>query len=48
MRLLLPALALFWAAVATAQSKPAISDAAITASANPAALSAFGFFDGGA
>jgi uncharacterized repeat protein (TIGR03806 family) len=48
MRLLLPALALFLAAVATAQSRPAISDAAITASANPATLSAFGFFDGGA
>ena len=48
MRLLLPALALFIAAVATAQSRPTISDAAITSSANPATLSAFGFFDGGA
>ncbi len=48
MRLLLPALVLFLAAVATAQSRPAISDPAITAIANPATLSAFGFFDGGA
>lgn len=48
MRLILPALALFAAAVATAQSKPAISDAAIIANANPPALSAFGFFDSGA
>ncbi len=48
MRLLLPALALFVAAVATAQSKPAVSDAAILATSNPATLSAFGFFEGGA
>jgi uncharacterized repeat protein (TIGR03806 family) len=48
MRLLLPASMLFAAAVVTAQSRPAISDAAITSSANPPALSAFGFFDGGA
>jgi uncharacterized repeat protein (TIGR03806 family) len=48
MRLVLPALALFLAAVATAQSEPAVPDSAITASANPAALSAFGFFEGGA
>jgi uncharacterized repeat protein (TIGR03806 family) len=48
MRLLLPALTLFVAAVAMAEGKPAISDAAIVASANPPALSAFGFFDGGA
>lgn len=46
MRLLLPALVLFAAAVATAQSGPAISDTAITASANPPVLSAFGFFEG--
>lgn len=48
MRLLLPALALFVAAVAMAETKPAISDAAIMARVNPPALSAFGFFDGGA
>lgn len=48
MRLLLSALALFVTAVAAAQPEPAISDAAITASANPPALSAFGFFDDGA
>lgn len=48
MRLVLPALALVFAAVATAQSKPVISDAAVTASANPATLSAFRFFEGGA
>lgn len=48
MRVLLPALALFAAAVATAQSGPAISDTAILASANPPSLSAFGFFEGGA
>ena len=48
MRLVLPALALFLAAVATAQSKPIISDVAITASVNPATLSAFGFFEAGA
>ena len=46
MRLLLPALALFVAAVATAQSKPPLSDAAIMDNASPAVLSAFGFFDG--
>jgi uncharacterized repeat protein (TIGR03806 family) len=46
MRLLLPSLMLFVAAVATAQSKPAVSDAAILASTNPATLSAFGFFEG--
>ncbi len=48
MRALLPVLALFAAAVAMAEGKPAISDKAIAASANPPALSAFGFFDGGA
>ena len=48
MRLLLPALTLFVAAVATAQTRTAISDAAIMATANPATLSAFGFFDNGA
>lgn len=48
MRIFLPAVVLFVAAVAAAQSKPVISDAAIMASANPPALSAFGFFEGGA
>ena len=48
MRLLLPALVLFAAAVATAQSGPAISDTAVIASANPPVLSAFGFFEGSA
>ena len=48
MRLLLPALALFAAAVAMAETKPTISDAAILGSVNPPALSAFGFFDGSA
>ncbi len=47
MRLILLALALFVAAVATAQSKPVISDAAITDSGNPITLSAFGFFEDG-
>ena len=48
MRVLLLPLALLAAAVATAQSTPVVSDAAILASANPPTLSAFGFFDGGA
>lgn len=48
MRLLLPALALFAAAVAAAQSMPSISDTAIMAKANPPSLSAFGFFEGSA
>ena len=48
MRLLLPAMVLFAAAVATAQSGPAVSDPTIMASVNPPALSAFGFFDGSA
>lgn len=48
MRLLLPALAVFGLAVASAAApQPAISDAAIAAAANPPQLSAFGFFEGG-
>lgn len=48
MRLLLPALALFVAAVVSATPSQPTSDAAISASANPPQLSAFGFFNGGA
>jgi uncharacterized repeat protein (TIGR03806 family) len=48
MRVLLPACALFAAAVATSASQPGISDNAVTAQTNPVQLSAFGFFDGGA
>lgn len=48
MRILLSACALFAAAVATSASQPRVSDDAIAAPTNPAQLSAFGFFDGGA
>jgi uncharacterized repeat protein (TIGR03806 family) len=48
MRVLLPALALFFAAIATAQSERSVSDAAVNGAANPASLSAFGFFNGSA
>jgi uncharacterized repeat protein (TIGR03806 family) len=48
MRVLLPALALFAAAVAMAEARPTISDAAVASSINPPTLSAFGFFGGGA
>lgn len=48
MRVLLSACALFAAAVATSASQTDVSDHAITAQNNPAQLSAFGFFEGGA
>jgi uncharacterized repeat protein (TIGR03806 family) len=48
MRVVLSALALFAAAVATSASQTVISDHAVTASANPPQLSGFGFFEGGA
>jgi uncharacterized repeat protein (TIGR03806 family) len=48
MRIILSALALFAAAVATSASRPGISEAAITAQTSPPLLSAFGFFKGGA
>lgn len=48
MRLLLSACALFAAAVATSASQPGVSVHAITAQENPAQLSTFGFFEGGA
>ena len=48
MRLILSAVALFGAAVVVAQPKQVGPDAAIVGAANPPALSAFGFFDGGA
>lgn len=48
MRVVLPALVLFAAAVATSASQTAISENAITAQANPPLLSAFGFFESGA
>lgn len=48
MRLLLPAIALFLAALVSANAQPAISDVAITSEANPPKLSQFGFFNGGA
>jgi uncharacterized repeat protein (TIGR03806 family) len=48
MRVLLLACGLFAAAVATSASQPSVSDGAITAQANPAQLSAFGFFESGA
>jgi uncharacterized repeat protein (TIGR03806 family) len=47
MRWLLAALACLAIAVAATGSKSSISDAAITDTANPPLLSAFGFFDGG-
>jgi uncharacterized repeat protein (TIGR03806 family) len=48
MRILLSACALFVAAVATSASQPDVSDKAIISQENPAQLSAFGFFEGGA
>jgi uncharacterized repeat protein (TIGR03806 family) len=48
MRILLSAYALFVAAVATSASQPDVSDKAIISQENPAQLSAFGFFEGGA
>ena len=49
MRLVFPFLAIFTAAVATSANVPvAISDVSVTGTENPAALSAFGFFDGSA
>jgi uncharacterized repeat protein (TIGR03806 family) len=48
MRLLLSAVALFAAAVATSASQTRVSDDAVIATANPALLSTFGFFEGGA
>lgn len=48
MRAVLPALALFAAAVATSASQSEIAESPITAQANPPLLSAFGFFEGGA
>lgn len=48
MRVILPALALFAAAVATSASQTAISENAIIGQENPAQLSAFGFFEGSA
>lgn len=48
MRVVLPALILFAAAVATSASQSGVSDGAINAQENPAQLSAFGFFEGGA
>ena len=48
MRLLLPAIALFLAALVSANAQQSISDAAITDEANPTSLSVFGFFGGGA
>ena len=46
--LLLCATALFAGAVVVAQPKLSVSDAEIVSATNPATLSAFGFFDGGA
>lgn len=48
MRLLLPLLAIFAAAVASSAATDNISEAAITDAANPAKLSDFGFFNGSA
>ncbi len=48
MRLLLSAVALFAAAVATSASQTWVSDDVVIATANPALLSTFGFFEGGA
>ena len=48
MRVMLSALALFATAIATAQPQSQIFGAAVTGSANPPQLSAFGFFDGSA
>lgn len=48
MRLFLPAVALFAAAVVLAQPKQGISDTAVISAVNPPTLSAFGFFDGAA
>lgn len=47
MRLLLPAFALFAAAVAMSAPQSDIQDRAISDAVNPPTLSAFGFFDGG-
>lgn len=48
MRLVLAALACLALAVSVKGKAPAIDDAAIVGAENPASLSAFGFFDGGA
>ena len=48
MRLLLPFLVCFAAAVATSAAPDNISDTAVTATLNPSTLSDFGFFDGSA
>ena len=48
MRIILPFLASFAAAVSTTASTDAVSDIAITQAANPARLSEFGFFSGSA
>jgi uncharacterized repeat protein (TIGR03806 family) len=48
MRLLLPLLACFAAAVATLASQPDVSDVAIAGTQNPTTLSSFGFFEGSA
>jgi uncharacterized repeat protein (TIGR03806 family) len=48
MRILLSACALFAATVASSASQTGVSDVAISTQANPAQLSAFGFFEGGA
>jgi uncharacterized repeat protein (TIGR03806 family) len=48
MRLLLPFLACFTAAVATSAAPDNVSDAAVTSTPNPSTLSDFGFFDGSA
>lgn len=47
MRIILPFLAIFAAAVSTTASTDAVSDSAIAHPANPARLSEFGFFSGG-
>lgn len=48
MRLLLPILACFGAAIVVAQPRSLISDVAISGAINPPTLSAFGFFNGSA
>ncbi len=48
MRLLVSALAICSVTVGLSAARPAISDATITATATPATLSAFGFFEGAA
>ena len=48
MRLLLPFLACFTAAVATSATPDNVSNAVVTAAPNPSTLSDFGFFDGNA